>query len=109
VRDGDGGEDRDAVGAADVERAVDEPGREPGLLLADGGERGDLGGDEGGAEPDADDQQPGQEVIRIRALGRDSREQQAADGDQRHAGDTYEPEPASRHDRPARNRRRRPT
>jgi hypothetical protein len=40
-----GGEDRDAERPADVERAVDESGRQAGFFVGDSGQGGDLRGD----------------------------------------------------------------
>jgi hypothetical protein len=51
--DGDGGDDRDAEGGADLEGGVAEAGGEPRLAFGDAGEGGDRGGDEGEADAGA--------------------------------------------------------
>jgi hypothetical protein len=51
----DGREDRQPERAADVERAVDESSGEARFAVGDVGQRRDLGRDEGGAEPGAED------------------------------------------------------
>src|SRR5205823_11844330 len=62
ARGGEGGQDRQAEGGAELGTRVQESGRETGLVLADArvGRGGDTGKD--GTEPERRDQEPGQDV-----------------------------------------------
>src|SRR6266511_802923 len=80
----DRGEHGEPDGAADLLARVDEPGREPRVLAGDAGQSGDRHGDEREPEPDADQQETGQEVAEVGAVRRDLREVREAAAEEAH-------------------------
>src|SRR4051812_47562173 len=78
---------REPERSADLLRGVDQPGREPGVLVAHAVHRGDRDGHEREAEPDGGHDRRRQDVGRVAAVDRYPREQQEADRDEGHARD----------------------
>src|SRR5512133_13210 len=97
--DGDGGDDGDAEGGADLERGVAEAGGDSGFALGDAGESSDRGGDEGEADAWAEDEQPEEDVAEVAAADGDLGEEERACAHQRHAEGGDGPEADPEHDR----------
>src|SRR5207248_2331758 len=67
-RDCDRRRDGDAQRAADLLRRVQQPGREPGLAMADAGERSDRDRDERERQAEAEQEVAAEQVVRIRTV-----------------------------------------
>ena len=75
---GDGRDDRDADGGADLECGVAQAGGESGLVLGHAGKGGDRGRDESEADAGAEDEQPEEDVAAVAAADGDLGEEERA-------------------------------
>ena len=86
---GDGGEDRQAEGGAELLGGVQQACGQPGLVLRDAGVGGGGDGDQDGADPECHDHQPGEEVLGVGAVGRDAGQVPGPGGGDQRAGDDH--------------------